>query len=268
VVDRAAALYTDYLRACRQEGLSLVQPGRFLMPGDPSPDPGLLRFSPLSGGGPLATEMARRYDLYLRRLVEPFFRDHFRHFDRQIVLIDVLSVLNRGYDAFIDAERALAEVLRCFRYGSSGFLSGLFGARIGKILFAATKADHITVNQYHNLRLLVEAMATIQGRTDGLTQSDTGFGLVAALKSTEGALLRFQGRAVEALRGIPLGQDREQVLYPGEIPAHHPTPADWAEDRFRFVDFAPRRSGDPRREGLRSIHLDKALEFLIGDRFR
>ena len=256
--------------ATRTANLSFVQPGRFLMPGrEAEADPSLLRFAPLPpGSSRLHVLMAARYEGYKRGLVEPFFRDHFRRFDRQIVLVDLLSALESGYEAFRDAERALNAVLSVYRYGRGGVIGRLFGARIDKVLFAATKADHITPNQYNNLRALLEAMAMREGRFPGLGEGALEFGLLAALKCTEPAMLRFQGRPVEALRGIPVGAREEQALYPGEIPAHYPTPADWREGRFRFVDFLPPRRGDPVHKGVRAVYLDKALEFLIGDRFR
>ena len=270
--ERLSALYTDYLRVCRAKpaALSFVQPGRFLLPGrEAEADPRLLRFAPLQAGSArLHALMAERFELYKRALVEPFFRDHFRRFDRQLVLVDLLSALESGYDAFRDAERAMNAVLQVYRYGRTGLIRRLFGARIDRVLFAATKADHITPNQYNNLRALLEAMAMREGRFPGLEEGALGFGLVAALKCTEPAMLRFQGRPVEALRGVPVGQEEEQVLYPGEIPAHYPTPADWREGRFRFVDFLPPRRSDPTHQGVRAIYLDKALDFLIGDRFR
>jgi hypothetical protein len=270
--ERLSALYTDYLRACRARpvNLSFVQPGRFLLPGrEAEADPRLLRFAPLPPGSTrLNALMAQRFELYKRVLVEPFFRDHFRRFDRQLVLVDLLSALDSGYEAFRDAERAMNAVLQVYRYGRTGPIRRLFGARIDKVLFAATKADHITPNQYNNLRGLLEAMAMREGRFPGLEEGALAFGLVAALKCTEPAVLRFQGRPVEALRGIPLGAEAEQVLYPGEIPAHYPTPADWREGRFRFVDFLPPRRSDPLHQGVRAIYLDKVLDFLIGDRFR
>jgi hypothetical protein len=270
--ERLAALYTRYLRACRDRSvnLSFVQPGRFVMPGrEAGADPRLLQFAPLPpGASRLHALMADRYETYRRALVEPFFRDHFRRFDRQIVLVDLLSALESGYEAFRDAERALNAVLSVYRYGRGGLIGRLFGARIDRVLFAATKADHITPNQYNNLRALLEAMAMREGRFPGLEEGALEFGLLAALKCTEPAMLRFQGRPVEALRGVPVGEREEQVLYPGEIPAHYPTPADWREGRFRFVDFLPPRRIDPAHQGVRAIYLDKALEFLIGDRFR
>ena len=91
-----------------------MQPGRFLLPGrEAEADPRLLRFAPLQAGSArLHALMAERFELYKRALVEPFFRDHFRRFDRQLVLVDLLSALESGYDSFRDAERAMNAVLQ------------------------------------------------------------------------------------------------------------------------------------------------------------
>jgi predicted YcjX-like family ATPase len=68
------------------------------------------------------------------------------------------------------------------------------------------------------------------------------------------------------VRGRLKDEDRETVLFPGEIPPDLPEPEDWSSGRFRFRDFAPRRlrPGNPNQH----IRLDQAIEFLIGDKLR
>ena len=89
----AARLFTDYLRACRDErfAMSLLPPGRFLMPGNLAGSPALT-FAPLDlpddGAAPegsLWAMMRRRYEAYKDVVVRPFFRDHFSRLDRQMV---------------------------------------------------------------------------------------------------------------------------------------------------------------------------------------
>src|SRR6185312_7411459 len=147
----AAKLFTDYLRACRDErfAMSLLPPGRFLMPGNLATSPALT-FAPLdvpaegvAPEGSLWAMMARRYEAYKDVVVRPFFRDHFSRLDRQIVLVDALAAFNSGPDALHDLEAALAGILDCFRIGRGTLLSNLFRPRIDRILFAATKADHL-----------------------------------------------------------------------------------------------------------------------------
>ena len=107
----AARLFTDYLRACRDEryAMSLLPPGRFLMPGDLAGSPALT-FAPLDlpgdgrPSGSLWAMMERRYEAYKDVVVRPFFRDHFARLDRQIVLVDALAALNAGPEAVRDLE--------------------------------------------------------------------------------------------------------------------------------------------------------------------
>jgi predicted YcjX-like family ATPase len=273
-VAQAAALYTRYLERCQSEaGLSQVQPGRFTMPGDLAGSE-LLQFCPLpvSGGhvapGSLAALMAGRYERYRDTVVRSFYRDHFSRFDRQIVLVDVLGPLNRGRTCFDDVEAALATVLRSFRYGSSSLLARLFRPRIGVLLFAASKADHVAHNQHHNLRLLLEQMvgeAAGNARFEGIKPA---FVALAALRSTDVVRTDHHGQQLSCVRGVLKGENRETVLFPGEIPPDLPTGDDWAGDRFRFRDFAPRRLVLQGADKPQHIRLDQAIEVLLGDRLQ
>ena len=87
-------------------------------------------------------------------VIRPFFRDHFARLDRQIVLVDALAAFNAGPEALRDLEAALAGILDCFRIGRSTLFSSLFRPRIDRILFAATKADHL----HHSSHDRLEAM--------------------------------------------------------------------------------------------------------------
>ncbi|MGY4598413.1 putative YcjX-like family ATPase [Bradyrhizobium sp. GM22.5] len=155
----AAKLFRGYLQGCRDErfAMSLLPPGRFLMPGNLADTPALT-FAPLdvpAGGqapeGSLWAMMVRRYEAYKDVVVRPFFRDHFARLDRQIVLADALAAFNAGPEALHDLEAALAGILDCFNIGRSTFLSGLFRPRIDRVLFAATKADHLHHSSHDRL---------------------------------------------------------------------------------------------------------------------
>ena len=87
----AAKLFTDYLRACRDErfAMSLLPPGRFLMPGNLADTPALT-FAPLdvpvgaqAPDGSLWAMMVRRFEAYKDVVVRPFFRDHFARLSRR-----------------------------------------------------------------------------------------------------------------------------------------------------------------------------------------
>ncbi len=269
---RAAALYTDYLHRCQRDaGLSLLQPGRFTMPGDLAGSE-LLEFCPLPPGsgtrGSLPQLMRARFGRYRSQVVLPFYRDHFSRFDRQIVLVDLLGTLNRGPACFADAEAALALVLRNFRYGPSGLLARLLRPRIETLLFAVSKADHVAHNQHHNLRLLLERLvgeAAGAARFEGVKPA---FVALAALRSTDIVRTEHQGQALSCVQGVVKGENRATVLFPGEIPPDLPVEEDWHEGRFRFRDFAPRRLILHGADKPQHIRLDQALEVLIGDRLQ
>jgi len=268
VLDRLAEAYGRFLRRCRDEaGLTALQPGHLLQPGATPPE--LMRISPLpppAGAAPPGSAFAameRRYDAFVSGVVRPFHRAHFRRFDRQIVLIDVLTALNAGQAAFEDLVATLGIMATIFRYERQGLLGRLTRPRIDRLLFAATKADHITSVQYLNLsnllRLMVEATA---GRIEALGVA-MDFLPLAAIKCTVNEEVLMNGQRLSVLSGIPQGERRAKRLYPGEIPARLPTAEDWASRRFRFYDFAPPRLDPARPGGLPHVNLDAALQFLI-----
>ena len=263
-----AGAYTTYLRHCHQElQLSLVQPGRFTNPGE-LVGHDILRFCPLPPGpvplGSNRARMAGRFEAYREDVVRRFYEEHFSRFDRQIVLVDLLSSLNAGPGHFADTRLALEVILRSFRYGETGFLGRLFSPRIDKVLFAATKADHVAHNQHANLKQLLELLVTPAARSARLSGIQIEVLALSALRSTDVVRTEHHGQALSCVRGHLRDEDRETVLFPGEIPPALPEPEDWTSGRFRFRDFAPRRLV-PGAKG-QHIRLDQALEYLIGDK--
>ena len=101
-------------QGARQYGLSFLQPGRFLCRGSLGDVP-YLWFSPLDvaegvdtfAPHTLGALMAERFEVYKREVVARFYEEHFRHYRRQIVLVDVLRALLAGRDAFEDTRLAL-----------------------------------------------------------------------------------------------------------------------------------------------------------------
>ncbi|MEI9914628.1 MAG: YcjX family protein [Methylovirgula sp.] len=295
VAQKAAALFTSYLRACRAEPISAsaLPPGRFLMPGDLEGSP-LLTFSPLpvSEGSEtdpqsLAGMMARRYDAYRNHVVRPFFRDHFVRLDRQVVLVDVLAALNAGVSAVRDLEQALGDVLNAFRTGKNTLLTSLLRPRIDKILFAATKADHLNHVSHDRLEAILRRLtARAIARSENVGAIIDVVAL-AAVRATHEVNVGRGGAALPAVVGIPIAGERiggevfdgrtEAAIFPGELPRDpdavfsgdmgviDPHAAD-----YRFVRFRPpiaARDAAGAALPLPHIRLDRALQFLLGDRF-
>ena len=142
--------------------MSLLPPGRFLMPGNLAGSPALT-FAPLElpadGAAPegsLWAMMVRRYEAYKDVVVRPFFRDHFSRLDRQIVLVDALAAFNAGPEALHDLEAALAGILGLLPDRAQHACSAsLFRPRIDRILFAATKADHLHHSSHDRLEAVL-----------------------------------------------------------------------------------------------------------------
>ncbi len=291
---KAAEIFTAYLRACREDrySLSTLPPGRFLMPGDMEGSPALT-FAPLPvaegadlPAGSLGAMMERRYEAYRTHVVRPFFRDHFARLDRQIVLVDALAALNSGPAAVRDLETALTDILTAFRAGSSSLLSTIFRPRIDRILFAATKADHLHHTSHDRLEAILQHLTgRAIARAQGVGATVDVIAL-AAVRATREASVR-QGRdMLDAIAGIPMAGETiggetfdgrtEAAIFPGELPADPQsvfrgdalaTPAGEAEWRFaRFRPPVAMIAADGRPAPLPHIRLDRALEFLLGDK--
>src|SRR5438874_9578449 len=199
----AAKLFTDYLRACRDErfAMSLLPPGRFLMPGNLADTPALT-FAPLdvaadgsAPDGSLWAMMRRRYEAYKDVVVRPFFRDHFARLDRQIVLVDALAAFNAGPEALHDLEAALSGILDCFRIGRGTLFSNLFRPRIDRILFAATKADHLHHSSHDRLEaVLRRAVAKAADRAEYAGAAIDVVALSAVRATREAPVARGRGQ--------------------------------------------------------------------------
>jgi predicted YcjX-like family ATPase len=289
---RLAEAFAAYLQACKHDerALSTLPPGRFLMPGDLDGSPALT-FSPLplkegsrAVPGSLRAMMERRYEAYKTHVVKPFFREHVARLDRQIVLIDALQALNAGPEAVADLERALTEILACFRSGRSSLLTGLFAKRIDRILIAATKADHLHHESHDRLQAIVRRLTDRAAERASFTGAEVQVLAMAAVRATREGTVK-QGRdTLPVIIGTPLhgetiGRERfdgetETAIFPGDLPARPDLlfkPAndvDSTAPGLRFVRFRPprlERTAEGVSLSLPHIRLDRALQFLIGD---
>ncbi len=286
---KGTRLFSDYLKAARASDhvLHTSGPGRFLMPGDLAGSP-LLTFFPLpleakhaTPRGSLAVMMARRFESYKSHVVRPFFRNHFARLDRQIVLVDLLGPLNEGGQALADLQRALDGVLGAFRTGTSRWLTALLGRRIDKLLFAATKADHIHSSSHDRLEAILRLVTErAMGRATS-AGSEVGVQALAALQATREADAKVGDDLLPCIVGVPLAGERvgakmfdgldEAAIFPGDLPEDSKkalcpkaSPAG-----LHFVRFRPPRIPPPGADGeaapLPHIRLDRAIDFLLSD---
>ena len=264
-------LYSAFIAACRaREQLSLLQPGRFLNPGQ-IPDRSVLWFCPMplaigaqARPGSLAALMEERFEAYKRTIAEPFFAQLAR-VHRQIVLVDVLRALNSGEEAFADQRLALDAILAAFRFGRRNLLWRLFGARIDRVLFAATKADHVPALQRDHLEALMANLVETPSLRAKAAHARVAATALASIRCTEDGTDVIDERKVDVVIGLPEGGQRRIRFFPGIVPMAPPPGGFWGERFTGFPVFQPPRITSAANEGIPHINLDKALEFLLGD---
>ncbi|WP_108484727.1 YcjX family protein [Oceaniglobus ichthyenteri] len=279
VARRLAAQFTAYLTAAREAGFSDCTPGRFLLPGDLAGSP-VLTFAPLTQPdspprGALWREMERRYDAYKREVVKPFFRDHFSRIDRQVVLVDALGAIHAGPQAVEDMRLAMTDILSAFRPGRNAWLTQfLLGKRVEKILFAATKADHLHHLQHPRLTAIMQALVGDAKSRADFAGAQTAAMSIAALRATTEDTVPHNGGTLNVVRGELLHSGKRAAFYPGDLPEdpmHLLGPARdgherWLDGDYSVMSFAPQPLTLKPGEGPPHIRLDRAAQFLIGDR--
>lgn len=293
-------MFRAYLAAARSGAphLATLGPGRFLMPGDLEGSP-LLTFFPLppvaanklpatttAQRGSLGHAMARRYDSYVAHVAKPFFRDHFARIDRQIVLVDALSALNHGPAALNELAAAMGGVLSAFRPGVNSWASSIFRPRVDRIVFAATKADHLHQSSHAALESLVGALTAQAQKRASFAGALVKPLAMASIRATREGEVR-SGRelvpciigtpeAGETVAGVVFNGKTETALFPGDLPAD-PTAllTQPLQDRAGAADVRTVRFRPPRLQletpggahpAPPHIRLDRALEFLLGDK--
>lgn len=277
-LERISDAYTQYLLDCKEKGgFHWVQPGRFVLPGELAGAP-VLHFFPLIDNAQYSDEelkhapkgsmyamLRHRYQEYCQQVVKRFYKEHFASFDRQIILVDCLSPLNSGSTAFNDMRQALSELMKSFHYGSNSLFKRLFSPNIDRLLFAATKADHITPDQHENLQSLLKQMVQEAWQSASFEGIEMQCTTMASICATEPGFVERGGQTFAALRGM-CEAGNPLTLYPGDVPRVLPSASFWQDQGFAFRVFRPLNYVAD--EPLPHIRIDKGLEFLIGDKLQ
>jgi len=149
----------------------------------------------------------------------------------------------------------------------------LGGRRVERILFAATKADHLHHAQHPALTAIMAAMLTEARTRADFAGARTEALSLAGLRCTVEEVVQRDGEALEAVRGR-LMSGKSAVMYPGQLPtdpARLLSPArrgaeGWLGADYGLMSFLPARMSLRPGEGPPHIRLDRAAEFLFGDR--
>jgi uncharacterized protein len=280
----AAQKFTAYLARCRETDVaqSTLPPGRFLLPGDLAGSP-LLSFAPLDvpqnselTTGSYGALMQRRYDSYVSKIVKPFFFGHFARLDRQVVLVDILTALNAGPAAVTDLRKAFTDVLACFRLGENNLITEVFGRRVERVLFAATKADMLHHQGHDKLETILRTLISEAASRADETGARYDVAALSAIRATREATLQQKGEDLACIVGTPEADEimgetkfdgrKEAAVFPGDLPSDATAALDGRlEGQLKFLKFRPPLLKDGT---FPHIRLDKTVEFLLGDRFR
>ncbi|WP_105104421.1 YcjX family protein [Microbulbifer pacificus] len=261
--------YRQFLRDCRSaRKLSYLQPGRALL------DSEEYGFFPLPGIGhrtqseldALAEDsvykvLEARYRRYVDERVAPFVDSHFRHLDRQLVLVDLISTLFAGEESLEDMRLAFGHIADTFRYGSNGLLRKLWHPRIDRLVFAATKVDQVLAADHDALRQLLgqQLQQVFSGaRHRGLPLYCEA---IAAVRCSNESVRDGRRLLVgHAMDGSYLGFENAEIL------AHLPQEGEWQH----YTGGQPPQLRPPMgigREGyMPHIRMDALLNLLLGDK--
>jgi predicted YcjX-like family ATPase len=278
--------YTELLHKFRYElGLSVIQPGRFILPGDLAGAP-ILEFFPFPVLGNLDENeyqnapddsfigmLRSRYLEYKEQVVRKFYREHFLRFDRQIVLADCLTPLNKGKEHFADLELAMSMVLESYNYGKSGLFSRLFSPKIDKLLFAATKADHVTPEQHAPLVSLLNQLVHQNKYHLNYEAVQLKTLAISSVKATNSGISKHNGEDIPVIQGQRLLDSNHKndvfgqliTVFPGAVPSQLPKECYWQSKPFNFINFAP-LNGLTKHQSLPHVRMDQVLQFLLADK--
>ncbi|MBE2893773.1 YcjX family GTP-binding protein [Spirabiliibacterium falconis] len=276
VLATLAGLYTDFLHQCKAQGLHYIQPGHFVLPGELQGAPAL-QFFPLltlseaqwqayekSDKHSYFSILKKRYEYYRNTIVKGFYERYFSQFDRQIILADCLTPLNYSQQAFMETKESLRQLFSNFHYGQRSLLSRLFSPQIDKLLFVASKADHITADQIPNLVALMRQLMQEGGQHMNFIGVENDYAAIAAVRATTPVLVEEGGEKMKALQGVRSRDGKPVVVFPGSVPARLPTADFWEKNHFEFDQFEPQALIDGER--IPHLRMDSVLQFLLADK--
>ena len=270
-------LYVAFLVKARdQHGLSYLQPGRFLCRGSLGDVPlSVVRAARHSGSDRAGARIARRTDGGALRSIQARSRRHrstrniFAAIRARSCWSTCCARCSPAAKSFEDTRRAIDAILQSFRYGGGSLLARLFqGAHIDKVLFAATKADHVPDIQRDHLAELLRNMAAFPALDLRSSYAQIDVMALASVVSTTDDTQEIDGQRVQVVVGRPVGSARQAKFFVGTVPIRPPRREAWGKAFLDVPVFEPPAIDASPVDGIPHINLDAALEFLLGDRLR
>ena len=260
---RLARDYQQQLQRCKQEfGLYFLQPGRHLLPGELADAPALDFFpwpEHLSLPAAWRDSLEAKFSYYQQQVIKPFYKNYFQDYNRQIVLVDLLSALQAGEDALSELRLALGELMKSFEYGNNSLLKRLLSPQIDRVALVASKADHVAPEQHSAMRQLLGQL--LQQSRQQLDFERISYQLFAV----SGIAVAQPGKLADGtvvLDGYDEAGQRVRIGAP-TVPANWPGREAWAQG-FAYPRLSPQFVSG--QSPLPHVRLDQLLEYLLGDK--
>ena len=119
-------------------------------------------------------------------------------------------------------------MLQCFRPGANTWLSGILPRRIDRLLFAATKADHLHHTSHDRLEAILRLIADKAIARAAFAGAEVKVMALAALRATREAEAKPGRQRLPCIVGVPLPGERlggkvfdgkaEAAVFPGDLP--------------------------------------------------
>ena len=155
--------YRQYLFTAKANGISLLQPGSFLLEASHF-DWHQYGFTPLPSSitsdvsHPWFIAFNEHFQRFQKAWLTSLKQSVFRETDKQIILVDLFEGLNHSRQHLYQLKETLSHLADTFVYGQTNWFSRtvLRKQQIGKVAFVATKADLVPVSQRDNLLSLLK----------------------------------------------------------------------------------------------------------------
>lgn len=269
-IDSLCERYSQFLKASKLKGITLIQPGRMLLPGS---SVSFSHFFPLLGlqdydkkaldnadNDSIYKVMEKRYASYLLGIVKPFYSDFFKRVDRQVILIDSLKALSGGKENFEDMMVAFSRIIDSYKVGTRNFINKLISPKVERIVFLSSKPDRVLMNQHENLRYLTDSIIKRVCKQSIRNTISIDTEIACAVRCTQDNDSFLTATLTDGQRG--------KISHP-VIPETIPDDEIWKQ----FKNWQPYELQPPVVPGLKHgarlpcIRMDKVLKDLIGDKF-
>ncbi|GAB6069215.1 YcjX family protein [Thiomicrorhabdus hydrogeniphila] len=250
--------YRDYLVQAKAAGISMLQPGGYLL--DKTPYNWQKHgFVPLPAKitcdlkHPWMKIMSANYSAYQVTWLEQLKQKYFSDFDSQVILVDLFEGLRHSRQHLMQLKESLSNLAGTFINGQTWFQKMLGKSVMTKVAFVATKVDLVPSAQNQNLLSLLKDVSS--GARSKFEEQDITFNhfLLSSIRVTKEDD-KYPGKV------IYLNKNNEPRFF-----AVEPLPAKMSElqQGEKYITPNPVPSKEFKQQILASQNIDRLLEYMM-----